>query len=84
MTIDIKPPQERRIEELMRSGRFHSIDELLDQALDTISLEHSTSDTAQDERKRRAKDAAAHIRELSKGLSLEGTSIKDLIEEGRM
>ncbi len=84
MTLELKPVQERRIEELMRSGRFHSIDELLDQALETVSLGCSTSDSAQAERKRRASQAAARIREISKGLSLQGASIKDLIEEGRM
>jgi Arc/MetJ-type ribon-helix-helix transcriptional regulator len=84
MTVELKPEQERRIEELMRSGRFHSLDELLDQALEKVSAGEPSTDTAQEERKRRARNAVVHIRELRKGLSLGGLKIKDLIEEGRM
>ena len=80
MTIELKPEQERRIQELMRSGRLHSIDELLNRALETFSVPEKTKE----ERIRRAKSAAARIRELRKGLSLGGLRIKDLIEEGRM
>jgi Arc/MetJ-type ribon-helix-helix transcriptional regulator len=84
MMVELKPEQERRIEELMRSGRFHSLDELLDQALEKVSAGEPSLDTTQEERKRRARNAVVHIRELRKGLSLGGLKIKDLIEEGRM
>jgi Arc/MetJ-type ribon-helix-helix transcriptional regulator len=84
MTVELKPEQERRIEELMRSGRFHSLDELLDQALEKVSAGEPSPDTTQEERKRRAGNAVVHIRELRKGLTLGGLRIKDLIEEGRM
>jgi Arc/MetJ-type ribon-helix-helix transcriptional regulator len=80
MTIELKPEQERRIQELMKSGRFHSVDEVLEKALETFS----PSDISTEERLRRARLAGAHIRELRKGLSLGGAKIKDLIEEGRM
>jgi Arc/MetJ-type ribon-helix-helix transcriptional regulator len=82
MTVELKPEQERRIEELMRSGRFHSLDELLDQALERVSTGEPSP--TQEERKRRARNAVVHIRELRKGLTLGGLRIKDLIEEGRM
>jgi Arc/MetJ-type ribon-helix-helix transcriptional regulator len=83
MTVELKPEQERRIEQLMRSGRFHSLDELLDQALEKVATGEPSPDAAQEERKRRAKNAVVGIRELRKGLSLGGLRIKDLIEEGR-
>jgi Arc/MetJ-type ribon-helix-helix transcriptional regulator len=84
MTVELKPEHERRIEELMRSGRFHSLDELLDQALEKVSTAEPSPGITQEERKRRARNAVVHIRELRKGLSLGGLRIKDLIEEGRM
>ncbi len=80
MTIELKPEHERRIQELMKSGRFHSVHEVLERALDTFS----PPGIGAEERLRRARTAGAHIRELRKGLSLEGIKIKDLIEEGRM
>ena len=84
MTVELKPEQERRIEELMRSGRFHSLDELLDRALEKVCSEELSTDAMQEERTRRARNAVVRIRELRKGLSLGGLRIKDLIEEGRM
>ena len=80
MTIELKPEQERRIQELMKSGRFHSVDEIVEKALETFSA----LDISREERVKRAKVAGANIRELRKGLSLEGIKVKDLIEEGRL
>ena len=80
MTIELKPEQERRIQELMKSGRFHSVDEVVEKALETFS----PLDISREERMERARVAGAHIRELRKGLSLEGIKVKDLIEEGRL
>jgi Arc/MetJ-type ribon-helix-helix transcriptional regulator len=51
MTVELKPEQERRIEELMRSGRFHSLDELLDRALEKVSTGELLPDIKQEERK---------------------------------
>jgi hypothetical protein len=84
MTVEPKPEQERRIEELMRSGRFHGVDELLDLALEKVSTREPSPYTTQEERKLRARNAVVRIRELRTGLSLGGLRIKDLIEEGRM
>jgi len=41
MTVELKPEHERRIHELLKSGRFHDLDEILDQALATMSCEGS-------------------------------------------
>jgi|HubBroStandDraft_1064217.scaffolds.fasta_scaffold00285_22 Arc/MetJ-type ribon-helix-helix transcriptional regulator len=84
MTIEINPDQERRIRELVRSGRFHSVGDLLDQALETFATHEAPMADAEETRRRRAQTAAARIRDLRKGLSLGGLKIKDLIEEGRM
>ena len=86
MTIELNPEQERIIQEEIQNGHFRTADEVLDHALASLrDREHKPpSEAAEQERVRRAQSAAAHIRELSKGLSLEGLNIKDLIEEGRM
>ncbi len=80
MTIELKPELERRIQELMKSGRFHSVNEVVEKALERFS----PLDIGKEERLRRAQVAGAHIRNLRKGQSLGGLRIKDLIEEGRM
>ena len=36
MTIELKPEQERILQEALRQGRFHSVEEALDQALQSI------------------------------------------------
>ena len=86
MTIELKPEQERIIQEEIQRGHFRTADEVLDHAL--VSLRDKgrslPAEPAKEERVRRAQAAAARIQELSKGLSLEGLNIKDLIEEGRM
>lgn len=86
MTIELKPEQERIIQQEIQSGHFRTPDEVLDHALAALrDKEHKPhAEAAEQERVRRAEAAAAHIRELSKGLSLKGLNIKDLIEEGRM
>jgi hypothetical protein len=57
---------------------------VLDHALTALrDKEHRPhAEAAEEERVRRAQAAVAHIRELRKGLSLEGLKIKDLIEDG--
>ena len=69
MTVELKPEQERRIEEWMRSGRFHSLNELLDQALEKVSKGEPSPETTEEERKRRARNPVVQVRELRKGLS---------------
>jgi len=54
----------------MRSGRFHSLNELLDQALEKVSKGEPSPETTEEERKRRARNPVVQVRELRKGLSL--------------
>jgi hypothetical protein len=37
MTIELKPEQERILQEALRHGRFHSVEEALDQAIQMIA-----------------------------------------------
>src|SRR5438874_12415782 len=37
MTIELKPEQERILQEALRQGRFHSVEEALDRALQSIA-----------------------------------------------
>ena len=43
MTIELKPEQERILQEALRQGRFHSVEEALDRALQSIAPEESLS-----------------------------------------
>ena len=37
MTIELKPEQERILQEALREGRFHSVEEALEQAIQSIA-----------------------------------------------
>ena len=41
MTIELKPEQERILQEALRQGRFHSVEEALDQAIQSIAPEEN-------------------------------------------
>jgi hypothetical protein len=41
MTIELKPEQERILQEVLRQGRFHSVEEALDQAIQSIAPQDS-------------------------------------------
>jgi Arc/MetJ-type ribon-helix-helix transcriptional regulator len=86
MTITLNPEQERIIQEEIQSGHFRNPEEVLDRALAVLREKENSphTDVAKEERVRRAQTAVARIQELSKGLSLGGLKIKDLIDEDRM
>jgi len=42
MTIELKPEQERILQEALRQGRFHSVEEALDQAIHSIAHHENT------------------------------------------
>ena len=81
MTIILRPEQEQLLREAIRSGLAQSTDEALDQALDTLRYRlpkpadeaESTATVA----RRLASFAKRH------GLSLGGSTIKDLLHESR-
>ena len=73
MAITLNPEQERIIDEELRSGRFSTADEVLDQALAAL----------RDKRQAR-REAVRRVREFGQNhrLSLGGVRIKELIHEG--
>jgi putative addiction module CopG family antidote len=66
VTITLKPETEQRINDELKSGRFKDADEVMQRALRALKQQ----------------EAAAHIRELRKGVTLGGLKMKDLIHEG--
>jgi hypothetical protein len=47
MTIELKPEQERILQEALRQGRFHSVEEALDQAIQSIASQENASKRTQ-------------------------------------
>lgn len=47
MTIELKPEQERILEEAMRQGRFQSVEEALDQAIQSILRQSQPAGTGE-------------------------------------
>jgi hypothetical protein len=81
MTIILRPEQEQLLREAISSGLAQSTDEALDQALDT--LRYRLPKPADE-----AESTAAVARRLASfgkrhGLSLGGSTIKDLLHESR-
>lgn len=74
---------DRRGEELLcahlRSGRYHSAEEVVTRALETLAEKELPTQ----QRKKTPTEAVAHIRESRKGVTLGGLKIRDLINEGR-
>jgi Arc/MetJ-type ribon-helix-helix transcriptional regulator len=64
------------VQEAINSGRYGSVDEFLDEAL-------SAWKKGEAQRYDLQKARAASIRELRKGVTLDGLKIKGLVAEGR-
>jgi hypothetical protein len=81
MTIILRPEQEQVLLEAINSGLAHTTDEALDQALDALRLRLPRQPAAEGE-------VAAAVRRLATfgqrhGLSLGGSSVKELLRESR-
>ncbi len=80
MTIQITSPEvEALINQRLQSGEFKDAEDVILQALQSASAH--AQERAFD--KRRAQEAARRIRELRKGVTLGGLTIRQLIDEGR-
>jgi Arc/MetJ-type ribon-helix-helix transcriptional regulator len=80
LTLNLDPHGEQLVAAHLRSGRYHSPEEVVTRALETLAeKEPPTAAT----RTMTAAEAVADIRELRKGVTLGGLRIKDLINEGR-
>ena len=77
MPIQLKPETERLVEQESASGRFQSIDEIIQQGIRT------KGDEAEHWKKHR--EAIERTRDFAKNkaIPLNGITIKELIEEGR-
>jgi putative addiction module CopG family antidote len=77
MTIQLSPEQENVIHQAIQTGKYHSVDEVVDSALESIRQREQIPPALT-----RSQLAGQRIRELRKGAILGGLSIKELIEEG--
>ena len=78
MEVQLTPDQERVIHQALGTGKYHSVDEVLDFALESFRQQEGISPTLT-----RSQLAGQRIRELRKGATLGSTSIRSLIDEGR-
>lgn len=81
MTITLRPDQEKVLLEAIDSGLAHTTDEALNQALDALRLRLPKQHAGEGE-------VAAVVRRLATfgqrhGLSLGGSSVKELLRESR-
>ena len=79
MNIEITRPEiESLIHQRLQSGAFRDAQDVILRALQSLA-----SETGPVFDQQRALAAGARIRELSKGLTLGGLTIRELIDEGR-
>ena len=81
-TVELTPQSEEFIKEQLASGRYHSPEEVVERALEAMAQKESESPGSAHHVKSPA-EAVADIKELRKGLRLNGLKIRDMINEGR-
>jgi Arc/MetJ-type ribon-helix-helix transcriptional regulator len=80
LTLNLDPDGEQTVAAHLRTGRYHSPEEVVTRALETLAeKEPPTVPT----RTMTPAEAMADIRELRKGITLGGLRIRDLVNEGR-
>jgi hypothetical protein len=79
LTLTLDPHGEQLVAAHLRTGRYHSPEEVVTRALEILAETEPPSN----ERKKTPAEAVADIRELRKGVTLGGLKIRDLINEGR-
>ncbi len=79
LTLTLDPHGEQLVAAHLRTGRYQSAEEVVTRALETLAEKEPLSN----ERKKTPAEAVADIRELRKGVTLDGIKIKELINEGR-
>jgi Arc/MetJ-type ribon-helix-helix transcriptional regulator len=78
VTIELKPEQERIIQEQLATGRFRSVDEVLDTALSKLHQEEREPRESRSEAVRRM----IHFAETQSVKLPPGEKVKDLVHEG--
>ena len=81
LTLNLDPHGEQLVAAHLRSGRYHSPEEVVTRALEALAEKEPP--TAPAARTMTPAEAVADIRELRKGVTLGGLRIRDLINEGR-
>jgi len=80
LTVTLGPHGEQLVAAQLRTGRYHSPEEVVARALEALAeMEPPTVPTPV----MTPAEAVADIRELRKGVTLGGLRIRDLINEGR-
>jgi hypothetical protein len=80
MLLTLDTHCEQLVTAQLRTGRYHSPEEVVTRALETLAEKEPPNATA---RTMTPAEAVADIRELRKGVTLGGLRIRDLINEGR-
>ena len=78
MSIQLNPEQEHVIHQVLETGKYRSLDEVLDSAIEAIRQREGIPPALT-----RSQLAGQRIRELRKGVTLGTLSIRELIGEGR-
>jgi Arc/MetJ-type ribon-helix-helix transcriptional regulator len=79
LTLTLDSHGEQLVAAYLRSGLYHSAEEVVTRALETLAKTERTAPTGT----MTPAEAVADIRELRKGVRLGRLRIKDLINEGR-
>jgi hypothetical protein len=80
LTVTLDLHGEQLVAAHLLSGRYHSPEEVVTHALETLAEKEPPAVSA---RTMTPAEAVADIRELRKGVTLGGLRIRDLIDEGR-
>ncbi len=82
MNINLTPEQERIVKDELKSGHFHSAEEVIGEALHVLrEKDHSSAGVATNGAQREAvREMLAFVEK--NGVRLEGVSVKELIHEG--
>jgi hypothetical protein len=80
LTLTLDPHGEQLVAPHLRTGRYHSAEEVVTRVLETLAEKEPPIAPAQ---AMTPAEAVADIRELRKGVTLGGLRIRDLINEGR-
>jgi hypothetical protein len=80
LTLTLDHHGEQLVAAHLRTGRYHSAEEVVTHALETLAGKEPPGTPT---RTMTPAEAVADIRELRKGVTLGGLRIKDLINEGR-
>jgi hypothetical protein len=75
MTVNLTPHAEELLQQLVHAG---SPEQVVEEALERLVAERGTA-----EKRMTPREAVDRIRELRKGVTLGGISVKELINEGR-